>query len=370
MKRLKHAHDVQRRDFLKTLTSSGISMQALKALPFSMGVLASRQAMAATPSGISRVLFVYLPDGAPPGTYTFGADGTLGDTAEPLEEVKDDIIIFEGMETGGKGHNDAGIGIFAGANNRPDTYDTLLETNYGRSKPFSALYLGIESAGKDGIGKRAGEPVQYEDNPIKAFNAMFGGDVDVSGEGPKRFHSVLDNSLEELKAIQAKLGVDERQRLESHIEQINRAKVNFDLAAANATLGCKDLTQNTYDWNGELIGHFTKLTNMQSENILLAFKCGLTNIATLHLSNNQAEFTPVEPTDDDYADLVEFDTFHTALHSFGIEENKHMYPRYRRYMSEQLKYMIKLLKNEPDPEQPGKSLLDTTMVMQVTCMGN
>ena len=63
MKKLKHPKDVKRREFLKTITKSGISMQALKALPVGFGLMASRTALAAPSSGIKRIVFFYIPDG-------------------------------------------------------------------------------------------------------------------------------------------------------------------------------------------------------------------------------------------------------------------------------------------------------------------
>ena len=93
MKKLKTPQDVKRREFLKTIASSGISAHTLKAMPLGLGLLASR-AVHWGASGIKRILFFYIPDGAPPNTYTF-KNGLLGPTAAPLEDVKDNIIIFD-----------------------------------------------------------------------------------------------------------------------------------------------------------------------------------------------------------------------------------------------------------------------------------
>ena len=111
MKKLKTPQDVQRRNFLKTVASSGISAGALKGSTLGLGLMASRAGLAeGGPNGIKRVVFFYIPDGAPPGTYTW-ENGDLGVTAKGLEPVKESVILFEGCTTGGNGHGDGGIGI-------------------------------------------------------------------------------------------------------------------------------------------------------------------------------------------------------------------------------------------------------------------
>ena len=99
-------------------------------------------------------------------------------------------------------------------------------------------------------------------------------------------------------------------------------------------------------------------SDMQCENIKLAFQCNLTNVATLHLGTHQSEFSVTEQ-----AHLG--GDYHAAVHDSGNIQN---YTDYRTYFSKRLAYMIQLLRDTNDPE--GGSLLDSTMLLQITCMGD
>ena len=95
---------------------------------------------------------------------------------------------------------------------------------------------------------------------------------------------------------------------------------------------------------------------MQCDTIALALKCGLTNFAVLSLGRDNAEFTCDE--------LPALGTFHTAIHSGSDDQ----YIAFRNYLSARFAYLINKLKETTD--ENGDSLLDTTLVLQITCMGH
>ncbi|BCE03250.1 DUF1552 domain-containing protein [Marinicellulosiphila megalodicopiae] len=358
MKKLKTPQEVQRRNFLKTVASSGIAVSALKASTLGLSLMASRAGMAAGPNGIKRIVFFYIPDGSPPGEYVWN-NGSLGPTSLPLASVKDNIILVEDCTTGGNGHSDGGMGTLGGAHSGigRDTFDIHLEKVLGGNTPFPSLHIGVESNADVAIGMRSGERIIYNDNPVTVFERLFAGGVATGGPEEKRFKSALDHNKAELEAIKAKLGTFELQRLEEHQAQIEKVIKNFE-ESKDPLPGCDDPTQETYSWNGNEIGEFTKISNMQCENIVAAFKCGLTNIATLHLGNHQAEFTVSEHS--------EIGTYHTGVHNFAGKPEE--YSQYRAYFTERLAYMIELLRDTLDENQ--ESLLETTLLLQVTCMGH
>ncbi|MCJ8312298.1 MAG: DUF1552 domain-containing protein [Saccharospirillaceae bacterium] len=363
MKKLKTPQDVQRRNFLKTVASSGIAVNTLKASALGMGIMASRTAAAAGPGGLKRVIFVYTPDGAPNGTYTLN-NGTLGENAVGLEAVKDNCIIFDDCTTGGNGHSDGGLGILGGAGTPPagqefriDTYDVHLEKYLGAASVIPSLHLGVESNSENCIGFRSKNRIKYQDNPIAAFTGMFGaGGEAVDPASIARKKAPFESSLAEIRAIKAKLSASEVLRMEEHEEAIERMIANFD---QGTTAGCDDISQFKYGLDGTEIGEFAKISKMQCQNIVDAFKCDLTNVATLHLGNHSAEFTiSADP------ELAALGTYHTAVHfpdTIG-------YGAYRRFFTERLAELIALLKTTKGSDD--EFLIESTLVLQITCMGN
>ncbi|BCE00242.1 DUF1552 domain-containing protein [Marinicellulosiphila megalodicopiae] len=359
MKKLKTPQDVQRRNFLKTVASSGISTAALKGSALGLSLMASRAGQAeGGVNGIKRVVFFYIPDGAPPGTYTWN-NGSLGTTSKGLEPVKDSVIVFDGCTTGGNGHGDGGIGILGGEYSATgsDTYDIKLEKLLGATTPFPSLQIGVETGGGSAITWRNYNHIVANDNPVTVFESLFASGVETGGPAEKRFKFALDHNKAELAEIKSKLGAFELQKLEQHQAQIEKVISNFENAQVPLP-GCDNRTQELYNWNGEEIGHFTKVNNMQCENAVAALKCGLTNVISIQLSTNGAGFT----ADDDV--LSTYGDYHGAIHSGQPAR----YAAYRAFLTDRFAYLIKLLRDTED--ENGDSLLDTTIVLQVSCMGN
>ncbi|BCE03144.1 DUF1552 domain-containing protein [Marinicellulosiphila megalodicopiae] len=361
MRKLKTPQDVRRRNFLKTVASSGIATSALKASTLGLGLMASRAGFAAGPNGIKRVVIVYIPDGCVPGTYQFNSDGSLGESAAPLESVKGNLVIFDGCTTRGGGHGDGGTGVLGGNNNSDETYDITLEGVIGDQTPFPSLQLGVES---DGIrfSRRNKESIGFTNNPRSAFTRLFGDTVGEVPEDARLIREPFERNLLEIQAFKSKLSAEETRRLDQHEAAIQKIISNLE-NAGDAPAGCTNRVQNNYGWENTgstpEIGSFTQVCNMQIDTLVAALSCNLTNLVTLALGTDAAEFNAAE--------LPDVGTFHTTVHS-GRDEP---YIQFRAYLSERFAYLISQLKNTPDPDLgDGSSLLDTTLVLQVTCMGN
>jgi len=361
MRKLKTPQDVRRRNFLKTVASSGIATSSLKASTLGLGLMASRAGFAAGPNGIKRCVIVYIPDGAVPGTYKFNSDGSLAEAAEPLDAVKENVIIFDGCTTGGNGHGDGGTGVIAGSTSSQETYDVTLEGVIGDQTPFPSLHLGVETSGIR-FSRRNKENITFTDNPRTAFTRLFG-DTGEADEAKELVRTPFHKNLEEIRAFKTKLGQFELERLEQHEAAIEKVIANFVKEDANAGTGleeCKNKGQAMYGWENTgtspEVGNFTKVSAMQIDTTVAALQCNLTNLVTLCFGNDSAEFNVNE--------LAGLGTFHTAVHS-GRDKP---YTDFRKYLSGRFAYLINELREKTD--ENGDSLLDTTLVLQVTCMGN
>ncbi|MCJ8315415.1 MAG: DUF1552 domain-containing protein, partial [Saccharospirillaceae bacterium] len=318
-----------------------------KALPFAAGLVYSRAAFAAT-GNTKRVVFVYIPDGAPPGTYTMDGN-TFGSTATPLAPHKDNVILFNGCTSNVGGHGKTHLTMGDASN----SMDSKLEEVIGATTPFGSMRVGTEcNTGQGIMSKKNGADASFSDNPNAVFDRFFGGEPP-STDGALKAQSILDRSRAELLAIRSKLGDLEKKRMDEHESAIQALERRLEIVpVANCT--AEDI--NWSPFGGSTIGDFTEITNRHCDLIASAFRCNLTRVATLQLGTHQAEHVvPESGYGGDY---------HASIHGAGGSA----YVSARKYLTERLAYLIKVLKESND--EYGQPLIDSTIILQVTDMGN
>lgn len=220
--------------------------------------LISRQARAqtATPAYPKRLVVIFTPNGTVPENYFGSGDTTTftpGSIFSPLTTAhKNDILVLDGIDMScanepginGDAHG-LGMGcmltgkrlqsgeLFKAGMGGPgsgwadnESIDQLIARTVGTMTKFSSL----EVAGKRYAGnlwsrmsyKGAAQPVAPEDEPLRAFDRLFGagatGGTSTTAQQRllSRRKSVLDNVTAELKALSAKLGTDDRTKLQQH----------------------------------------------------------------------------------------------------------------------------------------------------------
>jgi len=354
MKKLKTPQDVQRRKFLKTVGESGISASLLKTLPLAAGLMYSRSGLAApSEKGFERTVFVYIPDGAPPGSYTPTSSGgslVMNETSMPLDPHKNECMFFSDCTSnvGGHGSTQNLMG-----KNVPDSLDVQLEKTVGAASAFPSIQLGVEAEGS--MSRRARSAVVMQNDPNAAFNRLFGTVVDTSDAGVKRAQTILDSNRKELDTLKSKLGNFELTRLDETEQAIQALERR--LADSNTPIaGCQDYTREAYA--GELTKNMTTINSLQCETIAMAFRCNLTKVATLQLGGSQANH--VVPS------LSADKTYHNSIH--GGNSVAGLYEDMRAHLTSQLAELIRVLKETKDAND--KPLLDTTLILQVTDMGD
>ncbi len=349
-----------RRNFLKFIGKAGVALPLLQASSLGAGLMLSRQSEAA---GVAtrRVIFVYVPDGTPGGSsssFLPSANLTLQKCSAPLEMVKQQCVFFKDLEiVGGGGHGNTQRVLGAFAPGVKGTIDFALDAVVGATSPIASLRLGVRTGNKDPISARGYTgATDYLDNPQAAFEKLFGGSVDSSPIGAKREKRILDINQAALSSIKTKLGAYELQRLEQHEAAIAKLKTDIDGAASGAVpAGCTKPTWNPGTRStASMDSNFTDLFALQTENIVLAMKCNITRIATVQIGTHQSDFGVTGLSGD----------YHGAVHG----GNLNAYADYRAYFSERMAYLIKRLAETDDPS--GGKLLDNTLILQVTDMGD
>ncbi len=359
----------ERRTFLKQISKAGLSLAACQSGVFTTGMMLSRAAAAQNASGIRRVVCVYIPDGAPflngQSLFNPASDMTLPVASAPLESVKQHCVFFNnalvssasGAEAGGHGNCSKSFG---GLGNR-NSYDVELERTLGENSPFPSILLGVQSNdGNHGYAtKKDGREITYQDNPSAAFNRLFNADVAVGSIGTKRSQAVLDINRAEIQALNQKLGVAERERLEEHLAAIEKIEARLQAQAENeAITGCVNPEWNAdnfiYDANDKTT--FTRVSDLQMDTAVLALRCNLTKVVSIMLGNHQAEHAVPE--------LNFSGSYHQSIHGGTVET----FSETRAYLSSRLAALISKLENTLD--EFGEPLIHSTLVLQLTDMAD
>ncbi len=360
MSQAKNIASLQRRNFLKFIGKIGLSVPLLQASSLGAGLLLSRQALASENS-LRKVIFIYIPDGTPQGaSYSFLPDEslTLKVCSAPLEDVKNECVFFKDVEIiGGGGHSGAQRVLGAFAQGVGGSIDLALEETVGAISPVASLRLGVRTRNLSPVSGRGFSPsTDFQDNPHAAFERLFGGSVDPSPIGLKREKKLQEINLAALETIKSKLGSYELQRLEQHQAAIEKMQADLDNTATSLVpVGCSNPVFNPDNLSDEQVdSEFTNLFALQTENAILALKCNITRIVTIQLGSDQADFSVTGFSEQ----------YHSAIHGGNLDN----YAAYRAYFSERVAHLIRRLKEEDDPA--GGKLIDSTLVVQVTDMGD
>lgn len=348
-KRYKNKFDQKRRDFLKVLSSAGISRALFNASPLVGGMMMSRLAEAQT--GPSKSLIIYCPDGCIPSRWFPNSNLTsFPIMSQPYSVVASDCNFLRGMS-----HHRGGHGVVPTIiNNRwtGDSFDVNMGRILSQGMPFSYVNLGVHSNGHGYLTRDNNAEVPFEDNPFNAFNRLFGNLTGDGGGGNNRVGSIIDAHKLALNSLTGKLGSYERQRLDSHLTAIEETEQRL------ADLGGGGLSCSAGSAPAQFpleYSTFEQQANLQADIIALAFSCNLTASASIAFGNHQGEFA--------FPYLNFSGIYHQSIH--GGNNGDPSYPHFsetRNHMSSLSAYTIKALKD--------RGVLDDTIVCEVTDMGD
>ena len=357
---------MDRRSFLKNLGGSALSVGFLQGSTFATGMMMARAAQAQNVPGIKRVICVYIPDGAPvigSNLWLPSTDLILPQTTQPLESVKQHCIFMknavitnsEGAQNGGHGNTSKAFG----GDGMSNTFDVEMERTIGANSQYPALLLGVQSYGHGSATKKNGSEINYEDNPTAAFDRVFNSGISAGGTvGTQRAQSIMDIHKAEINTLQSVLGQAEKERLEEHLASVDKIKSRIEQqASANVSAECKDPAWNTdgFVYDSADKTRFTLEANLQVDTAVMALSCNMTNVVSIMFGNHQSEHAIPE--------LNFTGDYHQSIHGGQGD-----YPETRTYLSTRLAYLIEQLSAAKD--ELGNSLLDSTLIIQSTDMGD
>lgn len=295
-----------------------------------------------------------------------GTNWTAKRILEPIFDLKDQITILTGLEniaarSDGPGDHAAGTGAFFTAAHcfKSETdirngisVDQVAAQKLGACTPLRSLQLGIDGGGSTG-GCDSGygcaytrniswasetQPLPKVTDPRVAFDLLFSGyDTGASeAEAARRRalrKSVLDYALDEAKALNARLGSQDKLRLAEFTSSVRDLELRID-ALAGGTLVC-EVPERSGD-GLDFVEHMGVMTELMA----VALQCDRTRIISFMLGNGGSGRN--------YDFIGASGGHHSLSHHGGDANNLEKLARIGRFEVEQFAALVRRLAEIPD----------------------
>ena len=402
----KTALSSSRRSFLR---GAGVTMALpfLEALsPASKALAQSAQTGALGPNGEPvRFATFFMPNGVnPKGWITNGKTGELGELPrilKPLDALKEHINVITGIRNPGKGHSMGTSSFLTGiAPNRTqkssevNVYNPSLDQIIGQAlkdtSVFPTLELGIGGQARSNNGmagtpvytshiswKNARTPIPYEVNPQRAFDRLFKhASKGVKANSNKEesnipSSSVIDAVLQDAKALERKLGREDKQKLDEYFTAVREVEkriaqqnavtgLNLTEDAIKDILGLKrDIREHMSNQKGKGFQSQPRIPQREYGHLMmdilaLSFWSNSTRSATLCFGNGfsgggNMSFLPGVSS-----------AHHQASHHSFKKEKLEQFTRINTFYMEQYAYLLNRLKNMPEG---SSNVLENSLVL-------
>jgi len=342
------------------------------ALPLLDAMIPAGTALASTAAAAkTRVGFIYIPHGAVERFWVpkeTGKGFAMSPILEPMEEMRDYVTLFTNIRNkSGELQNpphgyteqtwltlqdpqlpfwgpEAGISI-----------DQVIAKEIGNDTPIRSLELCAEPGGSTAY-TALNRSLPLEGNPRKVFNTMFG-PGDSNSDRIARLEatgSLLDYVLESSARLNRKIGAADRALVSDYLDSIGEVegRVSKLMAKADSLGELPDAPRGVPD-------DFTELVDVQLEMVALAFRTDQTRVASVRLIKEASMRT--------FPHLGVDEAFHPLSHH-GENPDKHEKLRLvQTYLVERL---AKFTKTLASTKEGNSSLLDTSMILYGSNLGN
>jgi hypothetical protein len=352
--------------------------------PF-INIATERKAHAAVKQ-VKRIL-LFCSMGTKPSLWTpTGISGetinTFSAMTKPLEAVKANIVLVEGMPSGnpnnGHGASDSltgqGFGYYGQGVIKISVDQFIAKKSPAASgRPIASLLLGANTSDNAGIsqfyGGANGGNLPTIGSPLSAFNTVFGGMLPTGTSASAllaRRKSILDLIKGEATTLKGSLGNNEKAKMDAHLDSIRQLENKLNATATPTTTTCNKPTAPGADSAMQYMGALDACAaNIVHQNIIAnAFACDITRVASLQYGNDQVLKVNAPGTG------LPFDDQHGGFIHSGAASNFANLVKFEAYLATQFVNIINLLKARPDPEDASKTLFDTTLMVWARDMGD
>jgi hypothetical protein len=318
-----------------------------------------------------------------PGTE---APLTMGRILKPLEAHKDKLLVLRGvhmnstvedvlgttstnkpggphmkgpgaMLTGGslQAGSFTGSGGPAGYADRISV-DQFIAGRIGTGTQFSSLEFGVRIEGQEPLRvisyRGANQPNTAVDDPFRMYTRIFSG-KDLSATDLSRIlaerKSVIDFLKGDIATLQSRLSVADKSRLDAQLSGIR----SIEQRLTSASKSCTPLTMPA-QFDTRDMANYPKVGRLQTDLMLLALSCGLTNVCTFMWANADSwQFYPWIGVNEEHHELSHAGDGDTASIEKLVKINS--------WHAEQVAYVLDQL--TLTTEVDGSSALDNTLLL-------
>ncbi len=322
----------------------------------------------------------------PQGTGSDLAALTLPTITASLAPYRQDLLFINGLDI--RNAADAGIGVYG-----HQTYATAFTgtrgTRYsdGGEPSAKAVSASIDQVIADGVAKQttlpvrslhlgamkggnapynccfyrgAGVPVAPEQNPLSAAGPLFAGakiSPDLTQVRAER-KSLLDYVARDLSGFGKTIGTDDRRRIASHLDAIREIEQQSTRLAGGTCTGptIRDVPK--------VAANYPEFISAHTDIVVNAFKCDLTRVATLQLSDYNGN-NIIFPWLGDLGRATTFPSrdHHDLAHNPGSDQKL----RADTWFVQQFAAIIKKFKDVPEG---SGTMLDNTVILFANHMTN
>jgi hypothetical protein len=359
---------------------------ATVALPFLDAMVPAATALAQTPGARpSRVGFIYVPHGADMSSWTPTSAGTqfeLSPTLQTLAPFKEQMVVVSNLQrAGGQAgmHAAAASGWLSGAIPKRTeaedfecgtTIDQVVARKIGQSSPFPSLEFATEDftgyvggctpgyscAYHDSISwATPTTPLPMEINPRVAFERLFGdGGSEAERQSKLREErSILDGVLNDMRALQSRLGAHDRARVADYLDDIREIERRIQRSEAQKRA---DVTMvkplgipETFD------AHSALMTDL----IAVALQAELTRVFTFMMSREGSQRT--------FSQIGISDPWHVTSHHGDKPEKVAANAKINVFCLQMYARLLEKLRATPDGDG---TLLDRSLIFFGSGMAN
>ncbi len=348
---------------------------------------------------VRRLVVIFKGNGVHQDSFFPAPGGSfMGTNLEPVAEFQDRALVLDGiklqsaLDSDGEMHQ-TGMGSLLSGRRLQNTgvhtggggaragwgdgvtVDQVIAQRVRGSTRFASLELGVRAsdAGSEVrtrmVYRGPADPVSPTDDPAVAFDRLFG---DVNADAAERERArarritVMDAVRDQLARVRGRVGSVDRDRLDRHATFIQELEQRVRSSAPACAPGARP------EGIGNRWDDAPAISRAQIDNIVAAFACDLTRVATLQYSS-AAHYMSFPWLGDD-------NVGHNLGHAVGVRtqpavdpsdpvatENTRLWNRRVRWHMEEIAYLLRQLEGIPDGDG---TLLDSTAVLFTSENGN
>lgn len=321
-----------------------------------------------------RLSVLFVPNGVLPSAWTpeaTGRDYELTPTLEPLETLRDRVFVLTGMRNAnsreGEGHYVKTTALLSGAKVKRTggrdlqcgtTFDQLVAQRFAGETPLPSLELGTEPVspivdmgystlyGGTISWRSPTRPAFKEIRPALAFDRLFR----AQALATPRVRSVLDVVRAEAKALEGRLGGEDRDRVAEYFESVRAFERRIEGLRTGADHAEVDAAARPVDGiPADFATHVELMLDLQ----VLALRTNTTRVCTFMFGNavSGRDFSFVEGVQGGH---------HPLSHHENDPAKQAQYQRINRWHVAQLARYLQALRSTPEADS---NLLERSLVL-------